>query len=243
MVQGCPEVTFEYLFPQLNMSDPQWAFLAEKVTEFAKSQSDGARVVDIGAGDSKYGKLLPTSQYIATDLVSSSDRHDFSKINVICDASYLPFADEAFDVALSMAVLEHVPNPYETVQEMSRVLRTGGTAVVILPLVRPEHMQPFDYHRFTRYAVAQMFERASLDVVELAGSNGALWSAFYYLRQLLLDHPIRRYGRYSLRGRILNRFWYFALAPLGAYARNNHLRYGSEFPIYYWVVGRKRAAM
>lgn len=44
-------------------------------------------------------------------------------------ADALPFPDGSFDLVYSVAVLEHVPKPAETVAEIRRVLRPGGLAI------------------------------------------------------------------------------------------------------------------
>lgn len=48
-------------------------------------------------------------------------------------AEQLPFADCSFDGALSINVLEHVPQPSRVLKELGRVLCVGGRAVVITP--------------------------------------------------------------------------------------------------------------
>ncbi|PDV98850.1 class I SAM-dependent methyltransferase [Candidatus Chloroploca asiatica] len=49
------------------------------------------------------------------------------------NAQRLPFADHAFDLVTNIGSLEHYFAPEEGVREMARVLRPGGTAVVLLP--------------------------------------------------------------------------------------------------------------
>ena len=62
---------------------------------------------------------------------------------IVCAAGEgLPFAGSYFDVILSHEVLEHVQNDRQAVQEMLRVLRPGGRAVIFVP----NRGYPFETH-------------------------------------------------------------------------------------------------
>jgi ubiquinone/menaquinone biosynthesis C-methylase UbiE len=47
------------------------------------------------------------------------------------DATALPFADVTFDAAVSMQVIEYVPEPDAALHELARVLRPGGRVVIV----------------------------------------------------------------------------------------------------------------
>ena len=51
------------------------------------------------------------------------------------DAQQLPLRDDTVDAAVSLAVLQLVPNPTATLSEMVRVLRPGGRLAVMVPTV------------------------------------------------------------------------------------------------------------
>ena len=56
------------------------------------------------------------------------------------DAQRLPLRDETVDAAVSIAVLQLIPDPAATLSEIARVLRPGGRLAVLVPTLRP----PFD---------------------------------------------------------------------------------------------------
>lgn len=49
------------------------------------------------------------------------------------DAEKLPFADDSFDSVLCTEVIEHLPRPQIAIDEMFRVLKPGGLAVISTP--------------------------------------------------------------------------------------------------------------
>jgi ubiquinone/menaquinone biosynthesis C-methylase UbiE len=46
------------------------------------------------------------------------------------DASHMPFAGESFDLIICQAAFKNFSRPGEAINEMYRVLRTGGTAII-----------------------------------------------------------------------------------------------------------------
>ena len=52
---------------------------------------------------------------------------------VMGDVRTLPYADQTFDCIYTMGTIEHLPDPQAAVDEIGRVLKPGGTAVVGTP--------------------------------------------------------------------------------------------------------------
>jgi arsenite methyltransferase len=52
------------------------------------------------------------------------------------DAQRLPLRDETVDAAVSIAVLQLIPDPAATLSEIARVLRPGGRLAVMVPILR-----------------------------------------------------------------------------------------------------------
>ena len=111
----------------------------------ASLPSDG-KVLDIGAGSGKYGRLF--KDYTPTDVEARNPA------SVIADANVaLPFPSGSFDLVMAIEVLEHLHTPTVTVREAFRVLKQGGTFAATVPFVWKLHEEPHDFHRYTKYAV------------------------------------------------------------------------------------------
>jgi ubiquinone/menaquinone biosynthesis C-methylase UbiE len=59
----------------------------------------------------------------------------------VADAENLPFEDESFDIVYSHGVLHHTPDTQRAFDEIHRVLRPGGRAMVML-----YHRASYNYH-------------------------------------------------------------------------------------------------
>ena len=95
----------------------------KKATRLGKVRA-GAAVLDIGARDGGLKRYLPPdTRYQGIDITPEFQAPDI----LIRDISTgIPFPDGAFDYVFCIEVLEHVPNPYQTLGEIHRVLRPGG---------------------------------------------------------------------------------------------------------------------
>jgi SAM-dependent methyltransferase len=70
-------------------------------------------------------------------------------VNVAADAERLPFPDGIFQRVECDAVLEHVRDPVQVMNEIRRVLAPGAYAHLVTPFCHPFHEYPKDYRRFT----------------------------------------------------------------------------------------------
>lgn len=70
----------------------------------------------------------------------------------------LPFRDNSFDAVFSLAVLEHVKDPFQCAREIKRVLKPGGDLLCCVPLLQPVHGYPHHYYNMTAQGLANLFE-------------------------------------------------------------------------------------
>jgi SAM-dependent methyltransferase len=99
---------------------------------------------------------------------------------VQADTTRLPFADESFDVALSIDVIAHLPRPmeFDAARELARVLRRGGLLVIrtsALDILRSRHSQfAFERQRFTRRRLLDVAASSGIRVIRCTYANSLL---------------------------------------------------------------------
>jgi SAM-dependent methyltransferase len=99
--------------------------------------------------------------------------------SAIGDVRELPFRDATFDAIYSMGTIEHFDETERAIEEMARVLKPGGRAIVGVPNRHDPFLRPlfatmlqaaglyaYGYEKsYSRRALRRMLEKAGLDVV------------------------------------------------------------------------------
>ena len=89
----------------------------------------------------------------------------------------LPFVDGAFDAVISIAVLEHVKDPFRCASEIARVLKPGGELMCCVPFLQPYHGYPHLYYNMTHQGLRNMFDtQIEIDRIEVYESVLPIWA-------------------------------------------------------------------
>jgi len=100
------------------------------------------------------------------------DMAAFPDVEIVADIQNMPQVEtERFDTIICTQVLEHVPNPFEALAELHRILRPGGRLLLTVPFLNNYHMEPDDYWRFTEYALKHLLRNFSQCAVASHGST------------------------------------------------------------------------
>jgi SAM-dependent methyltransferase len=78
--------------------------------------------------------------------------------DVLGDATFMPFADNSFDLIVNIAVMEHTRLPHTIAAECHRILKPGGKIFCAIPFFQMYHPDPIDMQRYTVTGVANLFK-------------------------------------------------------------------------------------
>jgi SAM-dependent methyltransferase len=154
------------------------------VTVKLASQYIHGRLIDLGCGDMPFKAML-ASQVSTYD---SLDYYPRSKaVTYTADIQNMAVvASDAYDSALCIEVLEHVPDPFKAACEIYRILKPGGTLVLSVPHLSRLHDEPHDYYRYTRYGVQRLLEQAGFQMLELQRRGGLFTFIGHQLSTILI---------------------------------------------------------
>jgi SAM-dependent methyltransferase len=141
------------------------------------AQSKNLNVLEVGCGLGTDGAQFAKAgaKYTGIDLTDAAvglakrrfELFDLPGSFRVADAERLSFANNSFDIVYSHGVLHHTPNTAAAVQEIHRVLRPGGKAVVML-----YHRDSYNY-------------RVNISMLRRTGVNLLKWNGGVKLVHLL----------------------------------------------------------
>ena len=120
---------------------------------------DGSeRLLDAGCGDGRVARLLRerVREVVAVDVERFADWSDEPGLTFsVANAEQLPFGDASFDAVHSKDSLHHMDEPERALEEYRRVLRPGGTVLIVEanrynPLFYPHMTVALGHEHFTR---------------------------------------------------------------------------------------------
>lgn len=168
-----------------NLSERE-RWLEKTLSEVNKGES----IIDVGAGELQYKKYCDHLKYLSQDFGqydgSGNDEGlqtkswDNSKLDIVSDITNIPVSDSSFDNAMCIEVLEHVPDPIRSVEEIARILKPGGKLIITAPFCSLTHFAPYFFQTgLSSYWYEKVLQKNNLKILEIT-HNG---NYFEYLAQ------------------------------------------------------------
>jgi len=149
-------------------------------------------LIDVGAETTPYRKYFHKVKYCTLD----KTQNEAGTIDFVTDINQgAPMiADGTIDFILCTQVLEHLKEPALVFREFHRILKPGGKLFLTTHLCFEEHMQPYDYFRFTQYGLRYLGESAGFVLQHIAPHGGIFQVIALIVSTLPIKLFLRRYS-------------------------------------------------
>lgn len=154
-----------------------------EITEYALKKYCKGIALDVGAGRLSYKELILkyAEEYKSSDFKKTNQNLDY-----VVDAQDMKgIKANQFDTVFCSQVLEHIPEPQKALNEMNRVLKKDGKAIITVPFLGYLHNEPHDFFRYTKHSLRFMSKKAGFEVLELKEVGGLftflgyVWSTLF----------------------------------------------------------------
>jgi hypothetical protein len=155
-------------------------WLTATLPAVAASAPAGA-VLDVGCGEQPFRPLVESFRrpYVGMDIIQNSS----GTVAMLGDLEHAEAPPAPYSIVLCTEVLEHVFDVNLSFRGLRRLTMTGGLAMITVPFLFPEHMDPDDFRRLTEHGVAQLARDHGFAVV----SSRRLSSAPEVIATMLAD--------------------------------------------------------
>lgn len=156
-------------------------------------------------------------------------------IDKYCDLNLpLPLEDGTYDTIILSDVLEHIQKPHLLWEEMYRVMNSDGSLLLNVPFFYWLHADPYDYLRYTKYALRAMAEEVGFDIVSIGTVGGAPEVLADMIAKLTVTIPF--IGKFSARS-IQYIISLFIRTKVGAKVSK---KTANRFPLGYVMIVKKK---
>ncbi len=132
------------------------------------------RLIDLGCGKVPLFEVYRNhvDEVICVDWENTLHQNRF--VDFQCDLNErIPFLDGEFDTIILSDVLEHIQKPDQLWAEMARILRMDGHVIMNVPFYYWIHEAPYDFYRYSEYALRHFAESNGFRVEVLDPIGGS----------------------------------------------------------------------
>ena len=157
-----------------------WKFIEDQI----KLLPQQAFILDVGSGRGDFKAAFAEQNYIGLEILP------YPEVDLVCDLNRcVPFKDNTFDMVALLNICEHVIDPKSLLRIIYRILKSGGVAVVAIPFMIKIHQAPYDFGRYTHFALEKMGRDVGFDVEKIEG---------FYDPAGLIDEALNYYRYWGL---------------------------------------------
>lgn len=129
--------------------------------------------LDLGCGEMPYKNLIKPKidNYIGIDIKNPTYQKAINP-DLFWDGINIPVGNDTYDSAILIEVLEHIPNPDNTLRELFRVLKKDGYLLITVPFLWPLHDVPHDEYRYTPFNLKSKLVNVGFEVIKLESFGG-----------------------------------------------------------------------
>ena len=160
----------------------KYHFYLPGLFDWISEQKSGAKLLEIGCGMGTDLLQLARRDLLVTgvDLTEEGIKLAKKRFEIyglpaelkVDDAENLSFAEDSFDVVYSFGVLHHTPDTQKSINEVYRVLKPGGLAVIMLYhkmsynyLIHKLLNAPFDGNKNDRCPIERAYTRSEIQLM------------------------------------------------------------------------------
>ena len=173
-----PIVGDSYFYEQL--AQYPWYYSEDKLEySYAKKYTKNKRVLEIGCGNGAFSNFCNASEYIGLEINKSAIEFLNKRGIKVYDHSLEEHAQhypKSYDVVCSFQVLEHLESPLQYFQDVFKLLKPNGLAIVSVPaedsFIEIEfwdimNMPPHHINRFTDKSLEIIGSKCNLNLENL----------------------------------------------------------------------------
>lgn len=120
--------------------------------------SSEKKILDLGAGQDSFIDLYHNKDAYFCDF------EPYNSVDFTIDIEKeIPIVEKSFDVIVLSNVLEHSYKANFLIKECKRLIKNDGKILITVPFNIMLHQEPYDYFRYTEYALKRIFIENSIN--------------------------------------------------------------------------------
>lgn len=210
--------------------------LIAEAYEDALKRVSGSVLLDLGCGTVPLYSIYASQGRSVICVDWPGSLHGYLHLDCYADLNRgVPIRSESCDVVVLSDVLEHVYSYAVLLAEIRRVLSVDGRLLLNVPFLYRIHEAPYDYFRYTSFALARVLAEAGLHIEELRVIGGPPEVLTDTLAKFIAQIPVL--GRFAAMA-----LQYLVRGVLRvSAAKRGPANSASAFPLGYFVIASRSA--